>query len=120
MQIKKKTHKRDLKYDLIIKMQFSVSWDAMPCCRKDTSVLDVGGNRLFGKLCTFMKFVIPLIFYEINNVECVYWSNTIILYFILFYSYLILFVRLSFLLTDTVRDYDTIKRIVNPHMKLYR
>jgi len=23
-----------------------------------------------------MRFVIPVVFYEITNVECVYWSNT--------------------------------------------
>ena len=26
----------------------------------------------------FMRFVIPVAFYEITNVECVYWSNTTI------------------------------------------
>jgi len=25
---------------------------------------------------TLMRFVIPIVFYEITNVQCVYWSNT--------------------------------------------
>jgi len=26
--------------------------------------------------CSIMKFIIPVVFYEVTNVECVYWSNT--------------------------------------------
>jgi len=55
-----------------LKTKFSVSCDAMPCCQKDTNVLEGGDNRLFRKLCSFTRFVIVVVFYEITIVECVY------------------------------------------------
>jgi len=45
-----------------------------------------------------MKFVIPVVLYEITNVQCVYWSNTTIfigrIYSILYIRYSYMFRRL--------------------------